>query len=974
MNVFFLTFRLIFLLLWTFATVNAAAQATFFAKSIEQKLPALEEELKDYQIISLDSRALLEGIQKKPDYPVLSLEFGTDQRWELHLQTEEIRGNAFQIQVLSEKGVRKQEASLIKAFSGQVKGSEAGTCRITLAEGFIYGIFELNDATWFIEPAKRFGRSAGFDTYILYKAEDVLPNPGGHCAAIELAHFEAKPQLEKSSGTCYTLEIALAADYQMLQLSGSIEELENYVLGILNLVHTNYDDEFNHTIRFKATGLYVSTCDTCDPWEPVTNYLQVLSEFRNWGNAGGFNGIPYDLACLWTGRAIDNNIVGGGYYGSVCSNQRYQVLRRYTPNLAITRTLQAHELGHNFNALHDPNGTSYIMSPIIRNHSEWSTVSKNAIHSYLNTALTIPDCFEGCDPIPAPVAAFSADVTSGCAPLTVQFTNQSLGTANSWEWTFAGSDTLVTLLKNPQVTFSEAGTYRVQLVASNPIGSDTLRQEAYIIVKNKPEANFAVSTTLGSSIVSFTNAMSNAENWLWNFGDGNSSTERNPTHSYSKDGTYEVRLIAWNDCSADTIMQIVNIITAPSAGFSASVTTGCVPLIIDYVNQSSENASSFEWQFPGGVPAFSSERNPRIIYSQPGIYKVSLVARNAAGNAMVTKNGFITVKSKPVANYSFTQTENEVNFFNESLYATTYRWSFGDGRHSELQNPVHAFENPGNYNVKLTVINECGSDTLLQTVNVSGIAPTANFMSDIQSGCAPVTMQFTDLSNGTPTARRWYFPGGEPAYSEDKNPQVIYSKRGTYPVKLTAANFWGADSLVLEDYIFVEALPEPAFTYEVNGLEVEFLPEIINPNWQYTWDFGEGETVNQAIARHIYQTSGNYPVKLTVMNECGTATIQQTVALMTTAVTYPAFLTQVQLSPNPGDGNFQLNLAGAPQLFLMLRVSNAFGQFLLQKEIDFSVGRCSVALDWSHLPAGMYWLEIRGEAGTMIRPIVIQKH
>lgn len=973
MNVFYLTFRLILSLLLTLVTCNLLAQTTFFAKNIEQKLPGLAEELKDYQIVSINSRALLEWIKKNPDHPVLTLEFGTDQRWELHLQAEDIRGDAFEIQVLTEKGVQKRKAGEIKAFSGQVRASNVGTCRISLAEGFIYGIFELDDAIWFIEPAKRFGRSAGFDTYILYKAEDVLPNPGGQCAAIELEYFEAKPQLEKSAGACYTLEIALAADYQMLQLSGGIEELENYVLGILNLVHTNYDNEFENTIRFKATGLYVSVCDTCDPWEPLTNYLQVLAEFRDWGNAGGFGSIPYDIACLWTGRAMDNNIVGGGYYGSVCSSRRYQVLRRYTPNLAITRTLQAHELGHNFNALHDPDGTSFIMSPVIRNHSEWSTASKNAIHSYFNAALTIPNCIGGCDNIPAPVAAFSADVTSGCAPLTVQFTNQSLGTANSWEWTFAGNDTLVTLLKNPQVTFSEAGTYRVQLVASNPIGSDTLRKEAYIVVKNKPQAAFTANVTLGSASVSFINNAIFADQYSWNFGDGSASTNSNPTHQYSKDGTYEVRLIASNDCSADTITQVVNIITAPSASFSASVTIGCVPLVIDYVNQSSENATSYEWQFPGGAPAFSSEKNPRIIYSQPGIYKVSLVAQNAAGNAIVTKNGFITVKSKPVAVFSFTRTENKVSFSNQSLYANTYRWSFGDGKSSELQNPVHAFENPGSYNVALVVTNECGNDTLLQTVNVSGVAPTANFNSNQQSGCAPVAVRFTDLSNGAPTARRWYFPGGEPAYSEDKNPQVIYSKRGTYPVKLTATNFWGADSLVLEDHISVEISPEAAFTYEVNGLEVNFQPEIIKPNWQYTWDFGDGTTVNQAIANHIYQTSGNYPVNLTVINECDTATIQQTVVLMTTAVTYPVFLSQVQLSPNPNDGRFQLFLAGTPQSRLTLRISNALGQHLQKKEVDFSLGTWSEILDWSHLSAGVYWLEIKSETGTMIRPFVIQK-
>ena len=118
--------------------------------------------------------------------------------------------------------------------------------------------------------------------------------------------------MEKSAATCRTVKVAIAADYKMYQLLGrDVQLLEKYVLAILNGVRANYDDEFNEEIRFEINTLWVSTCATCDPWGEDTNYENILAKFRDWGNENGFNA-PFNIATLWTGRVLDDQIGGGG--------------------------------------------------------------------------------------------------------------------------------------------------------------------------------------------------------------------------------------------------------------------------------------------------------------------------------------------------------------------------------------------------------------------------------------------------------------------------------------------------------------------------------------------------------------------------------------------------------------------------------------------------------------------------------------
>lgn len=180
-----------------------------------------------------------------------------------------------------------------------------------------------------------------------------------------------------------------------------------------------------------------------------------------------------------------------------------------------------------------------------------------------------------------PVADFSGTPTSGCANLTVTFTDASTNDPTSWSWDFGDGGTSTS--QNPSHTYTAAGTYTVELTATNAYGSDSETKTNYITVNTGPTAAFSGSPTSGEAplTVTFTDASTDATSWSWDFGDGGTSTSENPSHTYTAAGTYTVALTATNACGSDTYTRtdyITVTCTAPTAAFSGSPTSGEVPL------------------------------------------------------------------------------------------------------------------------------------------------------------------------------------------------------------------------------------------------------------------------------------------------------------------------------------------------------------------------------------------------------------
>ena len=204
-----------------------------------------------------------------------------------------------------------------------------------------------------------------------------------------------------------------------------------------------------------------------------------------------------------------------------------------------------------------------------------TTVAATAegVTSLAHVTVTLPD---------VPVASFTAMPLSGDAPLYVQFTDTSTGSITSRSWDFDNDGVIDSTEQNATHTYTAAGNYTVNLTVANAAGSNTTVKTDYITVSSggsggdAPVANFSADVTNGTAPlnVTFIDLSTNAPtSWLWDFGDGTNSTERNATHTYTTAGNYTVNLTATNDGGSDTATKTDYITVTTEAAPDLTVST-----------------------------------------------------------------------------------------------------------------------------------------------------------------------------------------------------------------------------------------------------------------------------------------------------------------------------------------------------------------------------------------------------------------
>ena len=222
-----------------------------------------------------------------------------------------------------------------------------------------------------------------------------------------------------------------------------------------------------------------------------------------------------------------------------------------------------------------------------------------------------------------PVANFTADKTEGTTPLTVKFTDKSTNSPTGWKWNFGDSQT--STVQNPEHTFSGAGVYNVTLVATNGDGSSGVKSMDITVNRapTPPVANFTANKTEGTTplTVKFTDTSTNSPTgWKWNFGDGNTSNDANPSHTYATAGKFIANLTVSNADGTDTASKTITaseaVLGTPKASFTATPQTGRVPLTVKFTDKST-NATSLTWDF-GDKSAISTESNPSHTYKAQG--------------------------------------------------------------------------------------------------------------------------------------------------------------------------------------------------------------------------------------------------------------------------------------------------------------------------------------------------------------------
>ncbi len=499
-----------------------------------------------------------------------------------------------------------------------------------------------------------------------------------------------------------------------------------------------------------------------------------------------------------------------------------------------------------------------------------------------------------------PTATFSANVTSGTAPLKVQFTSETAGNPTDYYWVFEPSTSSDWNSHHPVTavhTFTQPGVYTVALTVTNDAGSYTATREGYITVTDasgstgKPVANFNSPlaeaelndlTDRGiyeNEVVSFfDNSTGSPTYWLWDFGDGNTSTQKNPTHVYGKRGGYTVTLTAGNAAGSDTISKYGYVLVgtgdepATPAYFSSDRISGNAPLTVTFVDDRDAQFPNYPiwrmWDFGDGViQTYMVDANESAtpyathIYGTPGKYSVTLYLDNRGGKSIITKHNYITVidPAIPVADFSSNVTSGiaplAVLFTDASTgeAPTSWFWDFGDGINSKnAMNATHTFTTPGIYTVSLTVGNAAGNNMVTKPsyiVVTDPNAPIPNFSCSVTQGYAPLTVQFTDLSQKA-ASRIWDFNNDGQPDSSDAAPVYTYAVPGTYTAKLTAVNANGTVSKTTEITVLKKnsssggssggsgggggGSPEPAKNVEVKELAQAFITGDKNVKFNFT--------------------------------------------------------------------------------------------------------------------------------------------
>jgi len=542
----------------------------------------------------------------------------------------------------------------------------------------------------------------------------------------------------------------------------------------------------------------------------------------------------HDVGSIWTGRNFTGGTIGIAWLGAICTGFRYNALENFTNNGNTKRVMVAHELGHNFDAVHDGGGSGFIMAPSVNTSTTWSGQSIGDIENFYGFI----GCLSSC---PAsgttPTADFISTVIDECVPATVIFTDISVDNPTEWLWTFEGGTPSTSTSQNPSVTYNEAGEFDVTLEVSNAFGSDIITKTNEVEIFDDPVAEWFVTTDLLLAI--FNNNSISGDSYFWDFGDGTFNSSESPIHNYAEDGVYTVSMTVSNACGSDTYIENVEIVTLPTADFSATPTEGCTPQTVTYSDLSSSNTTEWNWTFEGGVPATSTAQNPTVTYNTAGVFDVSLTSSNAAGTDDITKTDYVTISEPTTSDYTFAVTGGDVTFTNESTNADSYNWEFGNGDTSTDEDPMYTYTESGSYEVVLSATGTCGTVTDTQTVVIS-LAPVAAFTTvGSPTDCAEFTLAYTDASTFNPTAWAWTFEGGTPAVAAD-------------------------------------------FGYTNNALEVTFENQSSAAGTSYVWDFGDGMTSTGTSPIYTYAEEGIYEVTLTSTGPCNSDVTTQMINLYTT--------------------------------------------------------------------------------------------
>ncbi|MEM6345669.1 MAG: PKD domain-containing protein [Bacteroidota bacterium] len=531
-----------------------------------------------------------------------------------------------------------------------------------------------------------------------------------------------------------------------------------------------------------------------------------------------------------------------------------------------------------------------------------SAASQNPIFNYTipgnyNVTLTVTDT-AGCSDsyalpqpiiVTQPIADFSTPYTTNCIDNQLLFTNLSNGTGLSYLWNFG--DNTTSNLQNPSHTYTQNGSYTVSLIITDFQGcSDTIVKNNYILIET-PAIDFIADTLQADCPplnVNFTfNAVSSHifNQWDWDFGDMGVGAGPNPGHIYTDPGIYTVTLVATAPSGCRDSVGYDNLIQigGPTGDFTFTPQQACPGIPINF-SATGTNVVVFRWDLGGGFLPVGQDVSQ--LYPLAGTYNPLLIVEDSNGcQVVVPPIGPLTIHPAPNVNFSANFPvlcdSGTVSFTDLSSIQTgslvSWDWDFGDGvGGSMMTNPTYDYTQPGVYDIKLVVTSALGcTDSLTQNALVEVFpSPTVEIGVSDSSGCAPLLVQFSDISPASNAPiQSWFWTFGITGTSNNTpNPSYTYQQDGTFTSSLTLTDINGCSAADSQN-ILVWPIPEADFfspdTQGCAPLLTQFFDQTPTAvNWE--WDFGDNSPPSfDEDPMHLYANDGFYDVTLKVADVNG---------------------------------------------------------------------------------------------------------
>ncbi|MFM7063770.1 MAG: PKD domain-containing protein, partial [Actinomycetes bacterium] len=519
-------------------------------------------------------------------------------------------------------------------------------------------------------------------------------------------------------------------------------------------------------------------------------------------------------------------------------------------------------------------------------------------------------------------AVIAATPETGPAPLTVELSGAGSsdfgGSVAAWSWNF-GDGSPAETGATVSHTFVTQGTYNVTLTVTDNQGATGIAQRQIVVgpgFNASPTARIVALPVSGKVplTVSFDGTTSSdpdgaIDTYLWDFGDGATSTDPSPTHTFTAAASRIVTLTVVDDGGAtatatESIEVVPNQPPAAVAGVASSVVK--VNRAASFTSAGSTDADgtvvAYDWDFGDG--ASSSSASPTHVYTATGDYTATLVVTDNDGDT-ATSTVAVTVFANPTptaviaSDVTAGQTPLTVNFDGTDSVdddpIAGYLWNFGGGTFSTAASPTFTFSGSGVRTVTLTVTDADGATSTtsvdIDVTPIPNVPPTAAAAGSPTSGKEPLVVLFSSAGSGDTDGAiqsyRWDF--GDGTSSTQANPSHTYSAAGVYTAVLKVTDDAGGTATATVGVTVTPNQPPTAVaaaspTSLRVGLPVSFSSAgsaDADGTFTTSWDFGDGTTSSLANPSHAYDTAGTFTATLTVTDDNGaTATATRTITVV----------------------------------------------------------------------------------------------